>query len=101
MPQASCSRYPLQIGAFSILLVKLFMYVLFIFKWPLATLLDYALGAELGTIYTTTGSHAEHPRAAGHGRQQSSPSRARCGIRTWRCSCNDPDRRGVYGALFT
>lgn len=53
VPQASCSRYPLQIGAFAVPLVKVFMAALFIFTYPLAALLDWVLGAELGTIYTT------------------------------------------------
>ena len=78
VPQASCSRYPLQIGAFSIPLVKLFMYVLFIFTWPLATLLDYALGAELGTIYTTDRLVALlniHEQQGIVDRQRPSPSR--------------------------
>jgi metal transporter CNNM len=53
VPQASCSRYPLQIGAFSVPLVKVFLVLLCVVTYPLASILDWALGQELGTIYTT------------------------------------------------
>ena len=53
VPQASCSRYPLQIGAFSVPLVKVFLVLLCVVTYPLASMLDWALGQELGTIYTT------------------------------------------------
>jgi len=54
IPQSTCSRYPLEIGHASLPLVKLFMVALFVLTKPLAMLLDYALGKELGTIYSQT-----------------------------------------------
>lgn len=54
MPQASCSRYPLQIGSRTVPLVKMIMLFLLPVTYPLAYLLDYVLGDELGTIYSNT-----------------------------------------------
>ena len=55
MPQACFSRYALDVGAMSVPLVTAFKYALFIVAKPIALALDYALGEELGTIFT----HAE------------------------------------------
>jgi len=55
IPQASCSRYALQIGAKTVPLVKLLMYSpLFLFTKPLSVCLDLVLGAEVGTIHSRT-----------------------------------------------
>jgi len=55
LPQASCSRYALQIGARTVPLVKLLMYSpLFLVTKPLSLALDFMLGAEMGTIHSRT-----------------------------------------------
>ncbi|GMH50474.1 hypothetical protein TrRE_jg10315, partial [Triparma retinervis] len=52
IPQASCSRYALQIGAKSIPVVKVIMVLMFPLAYPLAWCLDKALGEEMGTIHS-------------------------------------------------
>lgn len=46
LPQAICSRYPLEIGSKAAPIFKIFMYALWIICWPLAKLMDWALGPE-------------------------------------------------------
>jgi len=46
LPQAICSRYPLQIGAAVAPVFKFFMYALYPLCWPLAWLMDKMLGPE-------------------------------------------------------
>eukprot|EP00756_Hemistasia_phaeocysticola_P009571 Hpha_TRINITY_DN14918_c2_g1::TRINITY_DN14918_c2_g1_i1::g.142974::m.142974/K16302/CNNM; metal transporter CNNM len=53
VPQATCSRYALQIGALSIPLVQFFKCVLLPLTVPIAYFLDLALGADLGQLYDT------------------------------------------------
>ena len=50
-PQAFCSRYALKIGAAAIPIVILIKWLLFVVAKPIAMLLDFLLGAELGTVY--------------------------------------------------
>ena len=54
IPQATCSRYALQIGAKSLPVVKAFMFLLYIICKPLSMVLDKALGEEIGTIHSRT-----------------------------------------------
>eukprot|EP00824_Muranothrix_gubernata_P012279 TRINITY_DN26138_c0_g1_i1.p1 TRINITY_DN26138_c0_g1~~TRINITY_DN26138_c0_g1_i1.p1 ORF type:complete len:584 (-),score=118.62 TRINITY_DN26138_c0_g1_i1:3-1754(-) len=51
-PQAFCQRYSLLVGAYSIPLVQFFMLVLFPITFPISKILDWALGRELGTVYS-------------------------------------------------
>ncbi|GMH53352.1 hypothetical protein TL16_g01434, partial [Triparma laevis f. inornata] len=52
IPQASCSRYALQIGSASIPVVKFLMLMLFPLAYPMAWCLDRVLGEEMGTIHS-------------------------------------------------
>lgn len=54
VPQASCSRYALFIGAKAVPVVKVIMLCLYIFAKPISMALDYALGEEVGTIHSRT-----------------------------------------------
>ncbi len=54
IPQASCSRYALQIGAKAIPIVKVLILMMYPITYPMSLLLDYVLGDELGTIHTRT-----------------------------------------------
>lgn len=51
-PQAFCSRYGLAIGFYTVPIVWVFMAVLAPIAWPISFILDKALGAEMGQIYT-------------------------------------------------
>jgi metal transporter CNNM len=52
IPQAIFSRYALSLGAKVVWLVKIFIFVFYPISWPIARLLDKALGQELATIYS-------------------------------------------------
>ncbi len=52
IPQATFARYALKIGAKTSWLVKIFMVILFPICWPIAWVLDKALGEEMQTIYS-------------------------------------------------
>jgi len=54
IPQATCSRYALQIGSRAVPLVKLLILLMYPFTKPLSAALDYVLGDELGTIHSKT-----------------------------------------------
>jgi len=66
IPQATCSRFPLFIGSRSIPVVRVFMLILLPLTWPLAKMLDYMLGKEVGDFYdpdefdTLIRKHAEN-----------------------------------------
>ena len=51
IPQAIFSRYALTLGANTVWLVRVFIFLLYPIAYPLAWLLDKALGNELGTIW--------------------------------------------------
>jgi len=51
-PQAVFSRFALILGAKTAWLVKIFIFILFPLCWPIAWILDKALGDELATIYS-------------------------------------------------
>jgi len=55
IPQASCSRHALYLGAKAVPIVVVLKWIIFPLAKPFAMALDYALGEELGTIF----SHAE------------------------------------------
>jgi metal transporter CNNM len=46
LPQAICSRYPLEIGAKAAPIFRVFMYALWIICWPLSKIMDFFLGPE-------------------------------------------------------
>ena len=52
IPQATFSRYALQFGAKTAWLVKIFIFILFPLCFPVAWMLDKALGEEMNTIYS-------------------------------------------------
>ncbi|KAB5592990.1 Hemolysin [Ceratobasidium theobromae] len=51
IPQAACARYGLQIGAMSAPLVLSLMYIFAPIAWPIAKLLDWALGNDETNTY--------------------------------------------------
>jgi metal transporter CNNM len=52
IPQASCSRYALYIGAKTIPLTKMFIFILYPLAKPVSMGLDYALGEEAATVHS-------------------------------------------------
>jgi metal transporter CNNM len=46
LPQAICSRYPLEIGSKAAPVFRIFMAALWIICWPLSKIMDYFLGPE-------------------------------------------------------
>jgi len=46
LPQAICSRYPLEIGSKAAPIFRIFMYALWIICWPLSKIMDKLLGPE-------------------------------------------------------
>ena len=52
MPQAVCSRYALSIGSRAVPIVRVIMILLLPVTYPLAWILDKALGKELATTYS-------------------------------------------------
>ena len=52
IPQASCSRYGLYIGAASIPIVRVLILLFFPLAYPMAWCLDKVLGEEMGTIHS-------------------------------------------------
>jgi metal transporter CNNM len=75
IPQAVCSRFPLQVGEKAVPLVKFFMVLLALVAYPLAFVLNKALGRELGTTYSQSemaklielhvqGGHFDHETGA-------------------------------------
>ncbi|TPP64137.1 Metal transporter CNNM2 [Fasciola gigantica] len=51
MPQAVCSRHGLAIGAKTLWLTKLFMFITFPVAFPVSFVLDKILGEEMGEVY--------------------------------------------------
>ncbi|OQS05475.1 hypothetical protein THRCLA_02395 [Thraustotheca clavata] len=52
IPQALCSRHALAIGARSLPIVCFFIIIMYVVTKPVAMLLDWMLGHEIGTIFT-------------------------------------------------
>ena len=55
LPQAVCSKYGLQIGAFFAFPVRLLIGSLWMISYPISKLLDYLLGHKEGVIYRHAG----------------------------------------------
>ena len=55
IPQSVCSRYALSIGARTIPLTYFFVYVTYVFTYPISRLLDRLLGDEISGVYTRQG----------------------------------------------
>uniref|UniRef100_A0A7S3LGG6 CNNM transmembrane domain-containing protein n=1 Tax=Amphora coffeiformis TaxID=265554 RepID=A0A7S3LGG6_9STRA len=53
VPQASCQRYSLEVGSAMVPVVRVIMYLLLPVSFLLAKGLDYALGEELATTYSS------------------------------------------------
>jgi metal transporter CNNM len=70
IPQAVCSRYGLQIGAFFAIPVRILIAGLWVISYPIARLLDYLLGHKAGVIYRHAGLKE---LVALHGEDQSGP----------------------------
>eukprot|EP01133_Synstelium_polycarpum_P017468 gene17468-20843_t len=52
IPQAACSRHALAVGAHTIWIVYIFIFLFFPFAYPISKSLDFVLGSEMGTIYS-------------------------------------------------
>lgn len=55
IPQSLCVKFGLQIGAFFAPFVLVLMYAMFPVAYPIASLLDYLLGEDHGTVYKKSG----------------------------------------------
>ena len=70
IPQAVCSRYGLQIGAFFAIPVRILILGLYLISYPIARLLDFLLGHKAGLIYRHAGLKE---LVALHGEDQAGP----------------------------
>merc|ERR1719499_1267755 len=52
IPQATCSRYALFIGAKTVVIVRVLMLLLSPLAYPVSLVLDYVLGPEFGNMYS-------------------------------------------------
>ncbi|KAL3799436.1 hypothetical protein HJC23_013891 [Cyclotella cryptica] len=75
IPQAVCSRFPLQVGEKAVPIVKVFIVLLAVVAYPLAFILNKVLGREIGTTYSQSemaklielhvqGGHFDHETGA-------------------------------------
>ena len=53
IPQAVCSRYGLQVGAYSAWFVQALVWLCFVIAWPISKILDALLGHEQAVSYVT------------------------------------------------
>ena len=53
IPQAVCSRYGLQVGAYSAWFVRALMWLCFVIAWPISKILDALLGHEQAVSHVT------------------------------------------------
>jgi len=51
IPQSACSKYALYVGSKSVLIVRFFMMLLYVFAKPISLILDWAVGKDSGQIY--------------------------------------------------
>ncbi|CEL99643.1 unnamed protein product [Vitrella brassicaformis CCMP3155] len=49
-PQAACSRYGLAVGAYTVWIVWIFVFLMYPIAKPIALLLDWILGEEMGSV---------------------------------------------------
>ena len=54
VPQAACQRYSLEVGSTMAPVMRVVMYLLFPVAYPLSKGLDFALGEELATTYSSS-----------------------------------------------
>jgi metal transporter CNNM len=54
VPQAACQRYSLEVGSLMVPVVRVIMVLLLPVSYPLSKGLDYALGEELATTYSSS-----------------------------------------------
>jgi len=52
IPQASISRYALEVGSKTVWLVQIFIVILYPICWPIAKILDLVLGNEMPTVWS-------------------------------------------------
>merc|ERR1719499_2366693 len=52
IPQATCSRHALYIGAKTVYIVRVLMFLLAPLAYPVSLVLDYVLGPEFGNMYS-------------------------------------------------
>jgi metal transporter CNNM len=75
IPQAVCSRFPLQVGEKAVPIVKMFIVLLGAVAYPMAFILNKVLGREIGTTYSQSemaklielhvqGGHFDHETGA-------------------------------------
>lgn len=55
IPQSICVKYGLEVGAFFAPFVLVLMYLMYPVAYPIASLLDYMLGEDHGTMYKKSG----------------------------------------------
>eukprot|EP01063_Lacrimia_lanifica_P007568 TRINITY_DN1484_c0_g1_i2.p1 TRINITY_DN1484_c0_g1~~TRINITY_DN1484_c0_g1_i2.p1 ORF type:complete len:603 (+),score=253.12 TRINITY_DN1484_c0_g1_i2:55-1863(+) len=51
VPQATCSKHALRIGAAAVPLVRFFIFILFVLAKPIALILDRVLGQDMGQVF--------------------------------------------------
>lgn len=54
IPQAVCSRFPLQVGEKTVPLVRVFILLLCVIAYPMAFILNKIMGHEIGTTYSAS-----------------------------------------------
>eukprot|EP00930_Biecheleria_cincta_P040843 TRINITY_DN2796_c0_g3_i1.p1 TRINITY_DN2796_c0_g3~~TRINITY_DN2796_c0_g3_i1.p1 ORF type:complete len:622 (+),score=104.64 TRINITY_DN2796_c0_g3_i1:57-1922(+) len=54
IPQASCAKYALKIGARTVFIVKFLICFFLILTYPMSLCLDFMLGKDLGQLYSTS-----------------------------------------------
>lgn len=52
IPQATCSRYALTVGANTTWFIYIFMFITFPISFPISAILDKVLGEEVGNLLT-------------------------------------------------
>ena len=69
IPQAACSRHGLFIGANTVWIVKIFIFLMYVVARPISMILDRVLGRDIGQVYSAAELnkliriHVENPDA--------------------------------------